>query len=360
MNFRFSNNPENSDQHWLVNKKAGASSSFRLRQGGFTLVELLVVIAIIGILIALLLPAIQSAREAARRMECQNHLKQLGLAMQNYVDTRKCYPSLGYGIPWAPHPDRGIGTDQPGSHFYSILAFMEEKSLTKLGAGVGYDNMTDQRLLDGNVLLISTPLSVFFCPSRRAANVSALNGINFIQKPTLCGQLNGVASNDYAANGGEARMWNTGDPGTLPVPRDFNWGNGADQSTGIVYWHHQFRTREVIDGLSRTIMFGEKGVSPDSYHSGLDLGTDQGPYPGDERDPVRWCELTGVYMPPCRDRRGMEILSWQWGSAHSATFNVVMCDGSVHGFSYTISENNMRRLCNRCDRKPFESPDPLQ
>lgn len=332
---------------------------------GFTLVELLVVIAIIGILIALLLPAIQAAREAARRMECQNHLKQLGLAMSCYVDSRQCYPSLGYGIPWAPHPDRGIGIDQPGSHFYSILSFMEEKGMAKLGAGVGYDNMTDPKLLDGNALLISTPLSLFFCPSRRAPVVSALNGIWFIQKPILCGQLQAVASNDYCANGGDVRYWNTNDPGTLPVPPGFDWGDGAQHSSGIVYWHHQFKPREVIDGLSKTIMFGEKGVNPDSYHNGLDWGVDQGPYPGDERDPVRWCSWAPYdpnnstnYMAPMRDRAGTDP-SWQWGSAHSTTFNVVLCDGSVHALGFDISELNMRLLCSRNDKTPFQNPPPV-
>ena len=83
-------------------KLADQRSARPRSRNGFTLVELLVVIAIIGILIALLLPAIQAAQKAARRMECQNHLKQLGLAMLNYTDSRKCFPSGGYGVPSAP------------------------------------------------------------------------------------------------------------------------------------------------------------------------------------------------------------------------------------------------------------------
>jgi prepilin-type N-terminal cleavage/methylation domain-containing protein len=166
---------------------------------GFTLVELLVVIAIIGILIALLLPAIQAARESARQVECANRIKQHAAAMLHYTDIERRFPSGGFGNGYAPHPDRGMGLNQPGGFFYVLLPYLEQKPLYELGRGVGPKNYFSPVLLDSNKQRLSTPLSCLYCPSRRGAG----NYPFVAATPNLCSPLNKGNRNDYAANAGE-------------------------------------------------------------------------------------------------------------------------------------------------------------
>ncbi|MBN2578742.1 MAG: DUF1559 domain-containing protein [Pirellulales bacterium] len=174
----------------------------------FTLVELLVVIAILGILIALLLPAIQAAREAARRAECGNHLKQLATAMLHHVSTHQTFPSGGYGNGYAPHPDRGMGVNQTGAFFYVLLPYLENKPLFEMGKGVGFMGIPPA-LYDTNKLRLATPLPVFYCPSRRGPTNYPVLSYN---TPNLCSPLDKAGRTDYAANAGE--IYSPMDPGS--------------------------------------------------------------------------------------------------------------------------------------------------
>ena len=136
---------------------------------GFTLVELLVVIAIIGILIALLLPAVQAAREAARRMQCTNNLKQIGLAALNHEQAHGQYPTGGWGWLWIGDPDRGFDQRQPGGWIFNILPFMEQETLYDMQSGLS--SSTTPTRTAAAAMMLGVPLANMNCPSRRGAAV---------------------------------------------------------------------------------------------------------------------------------------------------------------------------------------------
>ena len=159
----------------------------------FTLVELLVVIAIIGILIGLLLPAIQAAREAGRRMQCGNNLKQLGLGCLHHESTYGWYPTGGWAWYWAGDPDRGAGRDQPGGWTYTVLPFIECKGLHDMGTGQSQAQKMVAFAIRGG-----SPLPTFYCASRRPAK-------NYPNPTYNCCNSNPIteaARTDYAANAG--------------------------------------------------------------------------------------------------------------------------------------------------------------
>jgi prepilin-type N-terminal cleavage/methylation domain-containing protein len=133
------------------------------RRNGFTLIELLVVIAIIGILVALLLPAVQATREAARRTECKNHLKQIGIGWLNHEDVHGHLPSSGWGYKWTGEPSRDYGKDQPGGWVYNMLAFIEQTDLRNLGARTSEPGQLSAQK--------AQPIKIMHCPTRRRAKV---------------------------------------------------------------------------------------------------------------------------------------------------------------------------------------------
>ena len=114
---------------------------------GFTLVELLVVIAIVAMLTALLLPAVQSAREAARRIHCKNTLKQMSLASLGFESASGSFPSDGWGWRWMGDPDRGHGQDQPGSWLYRILPYTEAREVHTMASDALPERLTERQLV---------------------------------------------------------------------------------------------------------------------------------------------------------------------------------------------------------------------
>jgi prepilin-type N-terminal cleavage/methylation domain-containing protein len=290
--------------------------------GGFTLVELLVVIAIIGILVSMLLPAVQSAREAARRVQCANHLKQLALGVRMFETRRGYFPSGGWGYRCVGLPDRS-GIEQPGGWIYSCLPFLEQEALY---------NLSETQA--GRTQLVSTPLSMLHCPSRRRATTYTAGPVKW--QPHWTDPLTVVAHNDYAFNGGNNHMDTDGQSnmaGPAPAPVDAN---------GLAGRAVCVRAAAIRDGLSGTYLLGEKYVNPDHYSTGLDMGDNENAYIGSDRDTLRTKAL------PRRDTAGVDN-SYAFGSSHAGQFMMALCDGSVRPFSFSIDQQTHERLIDRRD-----------
>lgn len=319
----------------------------RARRNAFTLVELLVVIAIIGILVALLLPAVQSAREAARRIQCANNLKQIGLAVLIHEQQNGFFPSGGWGWLWTGDPDRGTGLTQPAGWNYPILPALEQQAVYALGTDGQKDVITDVQR-DGALLRDQTPIPAFVCPSRRNNNI--------YPRPAGMTYHNGRAVTkaavlDYAANAGDTTpAWYSG-PGSIAAADTFNWDtSSAQQNTGISYARSLVRMGDIYDGTTNTYMVGEKYMQPSQYATGTDPADDFGMYEGCAHDTYRWCDSGRV---PMQDRQNFADVN-RFGGPHSGGCQFTLCDGSVRSISYGIDPVIHTRLGNRGDRQVID------
>ncbi|MGD0516883.1 MAG: DUF1559 domain-containing protein [Thermoguttaceae bacterium] len=309
------------------------------KRPAFTLVELLVVIAIIGILIALLLPAVQAARESARRLQCRNNLKQIGLACQDHLDRQKYFPTGGWGFWWVGDPDRGYSKNQPGGWVYNILPGLELSGLRNTGKG------TSAALKKSSIVsVVRTPISEMLCPSRRSFGLVP-KGIagTFIAYNANSNDPNDnvLARSDYAACCGSQSFNENADFDTAAGPTSydnalsFKWPDGDNPASpqyqdGVMYQRSAIRPIDIRRGLSHTIMAGEKYISSVNYLTGLDDGDNESMYTGQNNDNYRV-----TFLPPCRDQRE-EPYTTRFGGAHAAASHFVFCDGSVHGISYDV------------------------
>ncbi|MDO4575688.1 MAG: DUF1559 domain-containing protein [Planctomycetia bacterium] len=325
----------------------GSRSRSRSYRAGFTLVELLVVIAIIGMLVGLLLPAVQQAREAARQMQCSNHLKQMGLAAMNHETSQRILPTGGWGVRFGGDPDLGL-RNQCGGWAYSLLPFLEQHGLWSLGA----DGIIDTNEVQEEKAAERTqvPLSTFYCPSRRTVKVYPYTG----------GKLENMAVTgtsgkcDYAGNSADGyATWNQTCPFSSNTEGLKYPGSTTEGETrGIVFQKSQIGFSGIRDGSTNTYLFGEKYVTPDHYESGRATGDDLSPYCGPDNDGNR---LTRVSCYPLQDRSGCNYGN-QFGSAHAGTFGMVMCDASTHRISYSIDPEIHRYLGCRNDGQVAQIP----
>ena len=334
----------------------------------FTLVELLVVIAIIGVLVALLLPAIQAAREAARNAQCKNNLRQIALAMLNFESTHKSFPSGGWGFRWMGDPDRGVGPGQPGGWTFQVAPMLEQGNVTFVGKGLT-GTAKKAALAEQRATVVGT----FYCPSRRApVGMQGVETTHNADIPATEGKT------DYAANGGNNSLSIGGGPapnfttlsdclGGFP---NCDWASGrapsdvqiANLFRGIVTSRTGAKIRQVSDGTSNTLMLGEKSMDQRFYSNVTerDLSMEGNDNPGDnssawqgyDQDTVRW---PAESRPPIRHQLGTEVVM-AMGGPHASAINGAMCDGSVHAFAYDIDPVTWNNIAIRDDGQTVDLP----
>jgi hypothetical protein len=321
------------------------------------LVELLVVIAIIGILVALLLPAVQAAREASRRTQCMNNLKQLGQAVANYASAQEHFPTGGWAS-WSgdindgwykPGPQRPVyfptdpGGTLPVGWAFQILPYIESETL----------------LLepDWTRVKAATP-SFYFCPSRRPPTRSGRTGGN--------GEGNGMM--DYASVNPKA------DPNADTLWDYWGYEDQFKPLDNYTYLGIIVRTRscqptkykDIVDGTSNTALIGEKFIPPRDYSAdSLPAygGDDRGWSDGWDYDIVRSTALppepdkdyprVGYYASP----GPLWYYTMLFGSAHGSMLHFVFGDGSVHAVNYSIDGLAFNRLGHRSDGETFDHSD---
>jgi prepilin-type N-terminal cleavage/methylation domain-containing protein/prepilin-type processing-associated H-X9-DG protein len=315
---------------------------------GFTLIELLVVIAIIGVLVALLLPAVQKVREAANRLSCRNNLKQLALGFQNYHDSFNKFP-----------PDR-VGRDAYLTWAALILPYIEQDNIYKMW-NTGPERVT-WKYADQPAAALESQIKIFFCPARRSPpqiSDGSHNSGNAGNLPGACG--------DYATCAGDGKRLQNGDW----VPDDMNTdtANGAiivsNPPLGnpwpdpIVTFNSQTSLTNITDGTSNTFVIGEKQVRPGQFGQGGD--GDNSIYSGSAYKSAQRC--AGRFHPLARSLDDPIPTTpdankrYNFGSFHPGVCQFAFADGSVHAIPVTIDVNNLERLANRHDGEVITNVD---
>ena len=302
-------------------------------RSGFTLIELLVVIAIIGVLVALIMPAVQSAREAASRTQCINNLKQLGLAAQEYHDSFSSFPGGWYCDSTV---DANCGPTLPQSYMWNGMAGL----FLKLEQGNIYNELNINLPTNDvtNVTGVRRTMTVFVCPSnRKAVTTASTNTTNTVSKlgpsdyrgSMAAGYVVGVAPTYTPGSTDPTNTTDNGTPVANPVLGIFD--------NGTAYMNSAVSIADVTDGTSNTILMGET-LS----------GT--------------WAEASSCCVRTTLDRTVNKPIQIQganyytyWMSKHPNAVNFLRCDGSVSTIQNQINKVVLIKLVTRAGGEAISS-----
>lgn len=321
-----------------MKRRAGIARGIPMRRG-FTLIELLVVIAIISILVALLLPAVQQAREAARRTQCKNNLKQLGLACHNFHDTYNRFPAGYFG---AAHTVQLVASDISENQWTGLLPQLlpqleQSNVYSQISIWMGVDRRPDP-LNPGSLLpetaffddnqtfaIGQAKLSVFRCPSdTEEATKGMASMMHTYQVGASLATVTLYSSDPPNYTLGPANyMGVAGAMGDLSIPY-----YAADK--GIFGSRTKFNLRDVTDGASNTLMLGEATGGPEFNFSWIGCGI----------------------MPEAYGLSKTSVQNWyQFESFHPGMIQFTLADGSVHAISRNIDRDIFHRLAAMQDGK---------
>ncbi len=302
-----------------------------MRRRGFTLIELLVVIAIIGVLIALLLPAVQQAREAARRSQCTNNLKQIGVALHNYLDANLVFPSNRPGNRTTPGNDTSAA-----SGFVSLLPYIEQQALYSAWNFDIHWNIPQAGrtgMPEANYTVAETRVGIFNCPSDNAIPYISLADTTRDDHPHP--PRNAVAS--YSFNGGT--LLNSGTTGKFT-------------NTGFAHYGIPYGTNEFLDGLSNTLAVGESSLGNDGSYRGADIRG--AGFFNVWTMSVRMTSTFRVATNPINTVPGalnaVRLGTWQtgaWDSRHPGGADFLFADGSARFLKTTTALPVLRALATR-------------
>jgi prepilin-type N-terminal cleavage/methylation domain-containing protein len=279
------------------------------RRRAFTLVEVLVVIAIIAVLISLLVPAVQKVREAAARTQCQNNLKQIGLACHSHHGVLGYFPSGGWEWWTPPNYINGmpaVGTQQRAGWGFQILPYLEGDNTWRAGP----------------IVAIATTNPIFFCPSRRGPQT-----ITYPDEytPSLTGGNLTHALGDYAGS---------------------NW-----EGTGAIRQYSPVRFAEITDGTSQTLLIGDRRLNR-TFLGQHQPDDNEGYSAGWDEDTIRRTSIA-----PAPDFFGAGTGGEKFGSSHTGVFSAVFADGSVHTIRFSIDPTVFSFLGNKSDGQVINSSE---